>query len=145
MWVKPQPHLSARPGRTAKISWLLAFVFSNTFAVQILHEPEEGQFVEEDLGDLHQEVFSTVLQSPPLELTEGVLERQKKFFDWLETKSLWLETKRLSGSYLKDTSKLFVEKLNKFSAFIVLLDEIKDQAPHQRQQLEGTNLMHVLL
>lgn len=36
----------------------------------------------------------------------------------------------VSGSYLKDTSKLFVEKLDKFSAFIMLLGEIKDQVPH---------------
>lgn len=52
-------------------------MFRNIAAVQILHEPEEGQFVEEDLGDLHQKVFSTVLQSSALKLTECVLERRR--------------------------------------------------------------------
>ena len=28
-------------------------------AVQILHEPKEGEFIEEDLGDLHQKIFAT--------------------------------------------------------------------------------------
>lgn len=51
----------------------------------------------------------------------------------------------MSGSYLEYTSKLLVEKLDKFSAFIVLLGEIQDQAAHRSQQLEGTNLIHVLL
>lgn len=60
-FIKPQPHLNALPGLTAKIFWLLTFVFSNIATVQILHEPEEGQFIEENLRDLHQKVFSTVL------------------------------------------------------------------------------------
>lgn len=51
----------------------------------------------------------------------------------------------MSGSYLENTSKLLVEKLDKFSAFVVLLGEIQDQAAHRSQQLEGTNLIHVLL
>lgn len=85
MFIKSQPHLNALPGRTAKIFWRLTFVFSNIFAVQILHEPEEGQFVEEDLGDFHQKVFSTVLQSSALKLAESVLvsRRCSDSFDWL--------------------------------------------------------------
>ena len=69
-----QSHLNALPGLALKILWLLAFVFSSIAAVQILHEPKEGQFVEEDLRNLHQKVFSTVLQSSTLKLTESVLE-----------------------------------------------------------------------
>ena len=42
--------------------------------VQALHEPEEGQLVEEDLRDLHKEVLSTVLESAPHKLTQRVLE-----------------------------------------------------------------------
>lgn len=43
-------HLNALPGLTGTLFWLLTFVFSNAAAaVQILHEPEEGQLVEEDL------------------------------------------------------------------------------------------------
>lgn len=76
-FIKPQPHLNALPGLNGKIFWLLSFVFSNIAAVQILHEPEEGQFVEEDLGDLHQKVFSTVLQSLALKFTESVLEHRR--------------------------------------------------------------------
>lgn len=49
------------------------------------------------------------------------------------------------GSYLEYSSELFVEKLDKFSAAVVLLGERQDQAPHRRQQLEGANLIHVLL
>lgn len=65
-------------------------MFRNIAAVQILHEPEEGQLVEEDLGDLHQEVFSTVLQSSALKLAESVLEEEDDAqtltgFKWLET------------------------------------------------------------
>lgn len=52
-------------------------MFSNIAAVQILHEPEEGQFVEEDLGHFHQKVFSTVLQSSALKLTESLLEQRR--------------------------------------------------------------------
>lgn len=51
----------------------------------------------------------------------------------------------MSGSYLEYTSKLLVEKLDEFSALVVLLGEIQHQAPHRSQQLEGTSLIHVLL
>lgn len=69
-----QPHLSSLPGLTGTLFWLPTLVFRTVAAVvQILHEPEEGQFVEEDLGDLHQKVFSTVLQRLALKLRESVL------------------------------------------------------------------------
>lgn len=73
-WMRCQPHLSSLPGLTGMLLWLLPLVFSTVAAaVQVLHEPEEGQLIEEDLGDLHQEVFSTVLQSLALKLRESVL------------------------------------------------------------------------
>lgn len=69
-----QPHLSSLPGLAGTLFGLLTPVFSTMAAVvQVLHEPEEGQFIEEDLGDLHQEVFSTVLQGLALKLRESVL------------------------------------------------------------------------
>lgn len=91
-----QPHLSALPGLTVKIFGLLPLVFRNTAAVQILHEPEEGQLVEEDLRDLHQKVLPAVLQRSALKLAESVLEEEDEDgvqtligFKWLETKSSW--------------------------------------------------------
>ena len=46
-------------------------------AVQILHEFEEGQFIEENLGDLHQEVLATVLQRAAHKLIQRVLFQNK--------------------------------------------------------------------
>lgn len=60
---------------------LLIFVFGcqgdAVCVVQILHEPEEGEFIEEDLGDLHQKILPAVLQSTAHEFTKRVLERRK--------------------------------------------------------------------
>lgn len=59
---------------THQLVCLLALVFAAAAAaVQLLHQSEEGQLVEEDLRDLHQEVFATVLQGPTQKLTKGVL------------------------------------------------------------------------
>lgn len=45
-----RPHLYSLSGVTGTLFLLLTLVFSTMAAVvQILHEPEEGQFVEEDL------------------------------------------------------------------------------------------------
>lgn len=70
-------------------------MFGSTAAIQILHEPEEGQLVEEDLGDLHQKVLPAVLQSSALELAESVLEEEEEDEDGIQTPSgfKWLETK----------------------------------------------------
>lgn len=49
-WMRCQPHLYSLPGLTGTLFWPLTLVFSTMAAVvQILHEPEEGQFIEEDL------------------------------------------------------------------------------------------------
>lgn len=67
---------------TGLLSPLLIFVFGcqgNTAAViQILHEPKEGEFIEEDLWDLHQKVLPTVLESTAHKFTKRVLEQEKK-------------------------------------------------------------------
>lgn len=46
---------------------------------------------------------------------------------------------------LKDSSQLLVEESNKHFAVVVLLGERQNHAAHRRQQLEGANLVHVLL
>lgn len=49
-WMRCQPHLSSLPGLTGMLFWPLTPVFSTVAAVvQVLHEPEEGQLIEEDL------------------------------------------------------------------------------------------------
>lgn len=58
---------------------LLALVFggrgeATAAAVQVLHQPEEGQLVEEDLRDLHQEVFAAFLQGSAHKFAEGLLQ-----------------------------------------------------------------------
>ena len=46
---------------------------ATSVTVQVLHEPEEGQLVEQDLRDLHQQVLAPVLQGTSRKLTQGVL------------------------------------------------------------------------
>lgn len=46
---------------------------------------------------------------------------------------------------LKDSSQLLVKESNKHFALVVLLGERQNHAAHRRQQLEGANLIHVLL
>lgn len=46
--------------------------------VQILHEPEEGQFIEEDLWNLHEQVLPAILQSTADKFTERVLEEKQR-------------------------------------------------------------------
>lgn len=53
-----------------------------TAFVQILHEPEEGQFIEENLRNFHQEVLSAVLQSPADKFTQRVLVWETKTEIW---------------------------------------------------------------
>ena len=64
------------------LSSFLIFVFGcqgdAAAVVQILHEPEEGELIEEDLRDLHQEVFPTVLQSTAHKFTQRVLQRERR-------------------------------------------------------------------
>lgn len=48
-------------------------------------------------------------------------------------------------SNLKDSSQLLVEEADKHFALVVLLGERENHAAHRRQQLEGANLIHVLL
>lgn len=63
---------------TGLLSPLLIFVFGDAAAVvQILHEPKEGEFIEEDLRDLHQKVLPTVLQSTAHKFTKRVLEQER--------------------------------------------------------------------
>lgn len=41
--------------------------------VEVLHEPEEGKFIKEDLRDVHQQILTTVLQRSADKLTQGLL------------------------------------------------------------------------
>lgn len=41
--------------------------------VKVLHEPEEGELIKEDLRDLNQQILTTVLQRAAHELTQGLL------------------------------------------------------------------------
>lgn len=49
------------------------------------------------------------------------------------------------SSYLQYASQLSVEEAYKLLALVVLLGEGEHHAPHRRQQLVGTHLVHVLL
>lgn len=75
-----KPHLGTLVLFVRELVCLLALVFGGrgeaaAAAVQVLHQPEEGQLVEEDLRDLHQEVFPAVLQGSAHKLAEGLLQR----------------------------------------------------------------------
>lgn len=85
---------------TGLLSSLPIFVFgcqgNAATVVQILHEPEEGEFIEEDLWDLHQKVLPAVLQSTAHKFTKRVLKRVKcqkgcSSFDLLKLMSTALE------------------------------------------------------
>lgn len=121
--------------------------------VQILHKPKEGQFIEEDLRDLYQEVLPAVLQSTAYKFTEGFLEQEKRVTvrceiirsRSFEVVSPVFEETVWQSSYLQNASQLSVEKADELLALVILLRESKDHAPHRCQQLDGTHLVHVLL
>lgn len=47
--LRRRPHLGGLPALAGMLFWVGAVVFTLTAAVQVLHEPEEGQLIEEDL------------------------------------------------------------------------------------------------
>lgn len=80
IWGEKKPHLGTLVLFVRELVCLLALVFGGrgeaaAAAVQVLHQPEEGQLVEEDLRDLHQEVFAAVLQGSAHKFAEGLLWR----------------------------------------------------------------------
>lgn len=138
------------------LSPVLIFVFGcqsgAAAVVQILHEPEEGQFIEEDLWNLHEQVLPAILQSTADKFTERVLEekqranRQTGNFSCDPTALVQANLEQgWHRSYLQYASQLSVEKTDKLFALVVLLGESEDHAPDRSQELDGAHLVHVLL
>lgn len=124
---------------TGWLSPLPVFVFGcqgdAAAVVQILHEPEEGEFIEEDLRDLHQEILPAVLQGSARKLTERVLEQRGDGGNirntFIRSDLCHLRRNTLLVSHLQDAFQLSVEKAYELLAFVVLLGERQDHAAHR--------------